>query len=205
MKIVIAESVKSYCASRGVRTAIDTLSEQSKGYLPDHLEWDELRSYYQSVLAAATIHTDFAIFYLDIWNAIWKPALEACSVTEPWTIDEMQEADNAPSLETLWYSGLYRTHYHPNDENTSIDTHVEIDVVKNQLVIYISLASWNAEGNPKEIALPAEWEQSESEFDGWYKTKKDAFPAIDPNATTEIDCTRMQKTAEEALRQIIGS
>jgi hypothetical protein len=50
MSIVIPESVKSYCASHGVRTAINTLSEQSTSYMPDNLEWDELPSYYQSVL-----------------------------------------------------------------------------------------------------------------------------------------------------------
>ncbi len=205
MSIVIPESVKSYCASHGVRTAINTLSEHGTSYLPDHLEWDELPSYYQSVLAAATVKTDFALLYLNIWDAVLKPALEACGVTEPWTIDDMQQEDTPPSLEILWERGLYRTHYHPDNEEARIDTCLEIDVAQNQLVICISLTTWDAEGNPQELSLSAEWEQTASEFDGWYNTIKDAFPAIDPNTTTEIDCTPMRKTAEEALRQMMGA
>jgi hypothetical protein len=204
MSIVIPESVKSYCASHGVRTAINTLSEQSTSYVPDNLEWDELPSYYQSVLAAATVKTDFALLHLNIWDAVWKPALEACCVTEPWTIDDMQQEENPPSLDTLWDDGFYRTHYHPNDREARIDTLVQIAIVQNQLLIYISLATWDAEGNPQELVLPAEWERSVSD-NGWYNTGKDAFPAIDPKASTEIECTPMRKAAEEALRQMMGA
>ncbi len=203
MSIVIPESVKSYCASHGVRTAINTLSEHGTSYLPDNLEWDELPSYYQSVLAAATVKTDFALLYLNIWDAVWKPALEACGVTEPWTIDDMQQQENPPSLDTLWDFGFYRTHYHPNDEETRIDTNVEIALVQNQLLIYISLATWDAEGNPQELVLSTEWERSASD-DGWYNTIKDAFPAIDPKTSTEIDSAPIRKAAEEALRQMMS-
>ncbi|MFB1489094.1 MULTISPECIES: hypothetical protein [unclassified Thiocapsa] len=203
MSVVIPESVRSYCASHGVRTAINTLSEQGKSYLPDNLEWDELPSYYQSVLAAATVKTDFALLYLSIWDSVWKPALEACGVTEPWTIDDMQQEECPPSLDTLWDSGFYRTHYHPNDQEARIDTLVQIAIVQNQLLIYISLATWDAEEKPQELVLSTEWERSASD-NGWYNTVKDAFPAIDPKTSTEIDCSRMRKAAEEALRQMMG-
>lgn len=204
MNIVIPDSVKSYCISRGVRTAIDMLSDEDDSYLPDHLAWDELPSYYQSILAAKTVKTDFALLYLHLWDAVWKPALERCGVTEPWTIDDMREEDTPPSLETLWQPGLYRTHYHPQDEDARIDTHLEIGIENNQLQVYISLAGWDAEGEPQEIALSEQWEQSEQEFDGWYHTTKLAFPAIDPTTTSEIDSAPLHQLAEQAVRQLMG-
>lgn len=204
MNVIIPESVKSYCANRGVRTAIDLLSEQGEDYLPDNLEWDELHSYYKSVLAAATVKTDFALFYLNLWDAIWKPALAAYGINEPWSIDEMRRDETPPSLKKIRKDGLYRVHYHPRDEGACIVTHLEVRRIAQQKIwIYISLRCLDGEGYPKEILLASEWQPSQLEFDGWYNTTEEAFPAIDPATIKEIDCTQMRKAAEQALRQLM--
>ncbi len=200
MKITLPESVKSYCVSRGVRTAINSLSEQDDSYLPDHLDWDELPSYFQSILAAKTVKTDFALLVLQLWDAIWKPALEACAVTKPWMIDDMQTEDTPPSLETLWEVGLYRTHYHPRDENARIDTYIGLAVEQNQLQISLSLASWDAEEEAQEITLSEDWAK---EDESWYSATKQAVPAIDPATTDVIDCASLRQLAEQALRQLM--
>lgn len=208
VKVIIPDSVRDYCARKGIRTAIDTLSEKGDDYLPDHLEWDELRSFHKSILAAATVKTDFALLCLDLWDGVWKPALASCDIDEAYNIDDLDE-DEQPSLKKIWGDeSLCRAHHDPRDENGSLYTSIWVAPYQKQPVVHLGVGLWDGEGNPlvtESNVLGDTWEiDSIDEPEGWFWTTKKAFAAIEPASTAEIDVTPMRQAAEEALRSLMA-
>lgn len=205
--ISIPQSVQDYFTRKGIRTAVDLLLEQDDEYLPENLDWDELRSFHKSVLAAYTIRTDYAILLLDAWDAIWEPALSACGlrdIRDVLPIDDNSE-DAKPSPLGLWDDGLFRAHRHPGNRNAFIWTSVSYDGPKTGFRLGVSC--WNKRDKTlleEDTELGELWTlRDEDDFDGWFSTREEAFPLA--AGSNLFDQTEIQKTAEAALRVILDT
>ena len=82
MPFNLPESYHAYCSDAAVRTAVDHIlsSEGSKKQLalPPDIEWKDLRAFHTAVLSAHQVRCEFAILLIDLWDAVWQPALDGC-------------------------------------------------------------------------------------------------------------------------------
>ena len=82
MSIKLPESYQAYCSDTAVRAAVDHIfsSEGSKKQLalPPDIEWEELRAFHRAVLSAHQVRCEYGSFLLDLWDAVWQPALGKC-------------------------------------------------------------------------------------------------------------------------------
>ena len=106
MSIQVPESCRAYCKDRAVAVAVDAILDGKSLGVPVSLEWDELPSFHRAVLAARQVQCEYAIFLHELWNAVWKPALDACDIGKkltPRTIADTAEwCNRKPDTHTLW-------------------------------------------------------------------------------------------------------
>ncbi len=83
MSFNLPESYKAYCSDTLVRTAVDHIfsSEGSKKQLalPPDIEWKDLRAFHRAVLSAHQVRCEYSSLLLDLWDAVWQPALRKCN------------------------------------------------------------------------------------------------------------------------------
>ena len=79
MNFELPESYRAYCGDAAVRTAVDhILSADSKTplALPADIEWKDLKAFHRAVLSAHQVRCEFAVFLIDLWDAVWQCALD---------------------------------------------------------------------------------------------------------------------------------
>ena len=78
----LPESYRAYCSDAAVRIAVGHIlsSEGSNELLalPPDIEWKDLRAFHAAVLLAHQVRCEFAILLIDLWDDVWRPALDGC-------------------------------------------------------------------------------------------------------------------------------
>ena len=203
MPIQVPESYRAYCKDRAVREAVDHLNANSL-HVPADLEWDDLPNFHRAVLAAHQVRCEYAIFAHELWNAVWKPALDACAIGKklmPRTIAETEEQCNQKlDTNTLWSTEWFGQTLDVADTNLVLCPGVGISAIAlDKVLLHISLR--DAEDNVDRITgldLGADW-RSEDVEDGWAKSRKELAPIADDGS---IDLDALRKAAADALAAI---
>lgn len=105
----IPESYRDYATDRTIQSVVNHLLEQQDKDLPSELEWNEVRAYHQAWLSAQKVKTDYIFLLMDLWDLIWKSALNnhEINLDQSWSIEDMQEKDAEPSQHVLWNDKRY--------------------------------------------------------------------------------------------------
>ena len=91
MTFKVPDSYRAYCTDAAVKTAVDHILDSRSLSLPEDIEWKDLPAFHRAVLSAHQVRSEFAIFLIDVWNAVWKPMLEQSDFgtkTEPCSVAE---------------------------------------------------------------------------------------------------------------------
>jgi len=114
--VLIPESVSAFVHDGGIRRAVRELIDLPTDEIFDGMAWSELARFYRAQLAARQLESEWAVFALDLWNAVWGGLLDHWTALTP---DEqmMSDADvglNLASLSdtddgSLWFGRLFTT------------------------------------------------------------------------------------------------
>lgn len=212
MMIDIPQSVQDYYNRKGISTAVDLILSQDEKYLPEDLEWKDLKSFHKSVLAALTVRTDRAILLMDAWDAIWKPALANCGIEKEVLMSEMDKSAR-PSVsffkEQESLDKQYRDPRYPDNDDVWIYTSIWYEGPDSGF--YLSLASFDENGESTledDFDLGKLWIANnkmwkDTEFDGFFSTKKNTFK-VDRNSS-QVDSKKMQVAATDGLQRLLKS
>ena len=97
MPFAMPESYRAYYTDTAVRTAVDhILASTGKGALrlPSDIDWEDLPAFHRAVLSAHQVRSEFSVFLIDLWNAVWQRALAECgfhSGRVDWTVSQTEE------------------------------------------------------------------------------------------------------------------
>lgn len=201
MPIQAPESYRAYCKDRAVQEAVDHIIYNAKSlHVPADLEWDDLPKFHRAVLAARQVQCEYAIFVHELWNAVWKPALDAHGIgkkLKPRTIADTEEQCNQKlDTYTLWY-GWFSQVLDVADTNLVLCLGVGIsEIALDKARLRISLQ--RDTGDNVDLDLGDDW-RSEDVEDGWARTRKELAPIADDGS---IDLDALRKAAADALAAI---
>ena len=204
MPIQVPESYRAYCKNRAVQEAVNHILDAKPLRVPADIEWDDLPKFHRAVLAAHQVRCEYAIFVHELWNAVWKPALDAHGFgkkLKPRTIADTQEQCNQKlDTHTLWYQAWFSQVLDIADTNLMLFPGVGIgEAALDKVRLRLSL--WNTEDNVDLITgldLGADW-RSEDVEDGWARTRRELAPIADDGS---IDLDALRKAAADALATI---
>ena len=74
MMVKIHESYRAYCEDDGVRRAVNHILESKSLSLYAGIKWRDLTAFHRAVLSAHQVRCEYAIFQIEFWDAVWKPA-----------------------------------------------------------------------------------------------------------------------------------
>lgn len=204
MPIQVPESYLAYCKDRAVQEAVNHILNDNSLHVPADFEWDELPNFHRAVLAAYQVECEFAIFAHDLWNAVWKPALDACDIRKkiaPRTIADTAEwCDRKLDTRTIWWSGWFGQALDVADTTLVLCPGVEMNE-DSYAKARLSLSLRDAEDEDDQITgldLGADWSSEDLE-DGWARTGRDLAPIADDGS---IDLDALRKAAADALTAI---
>ena len=204
MPIQVPESCRAYCKDRAVQEAVDHILDPKSLHVPADLEWDDLPNFHRAVLAAHQAQCEYAIFVHELWNAVWKPALDACELgkeRKPRTIADTEEQCNQKlDTRTLWSQGWFNQVLDVADTNLVLCPGVAIGEVDFDKVL-LHLFLRDTEDDVDLITgldLGADW-RSEDVEDGWARSRTELAPIADDGS---IDLDALRKAAADALAAI---
>ena len=200
MPIQVPESYRAYCKDRAVQEAVEHILDAKSLHVPADLEWDDLPNFHRAVLAARQVQCEYAIFLHELWNAVWKPALDACNIGKkfmPRTIADTEEHCNQKlDTHTLW-AGWFSKVLDVADTNLVLCLGVGIsEIALDKARLSISLRR-DAEDNV-DLDLGADWRSEDAE-DGWSLSRKELAPIADDGG---IDLDALRKAAADALAAV---
>ena len=149
MPFALPESYRAYCTDAAVRSAVDHIlsSTDRKGGLglPPDMGWSDLPAFHRAVLSAHQVRCERAIFLIDLWEAVWRPALAESGLQgelEPWTVTDT-EVWNATKLDphAVWDNRWFGRNFNFGGGSYIIAPGVSDDAARVQL----SLAFWGAD------------------------------------------------------------
>ena len=100
-------------------------------------------AFHRAVLSAHQVRCDFAIFLIDVWNAVWKPMLEQSDFgtnTEPCSVAESQRrfGQNVDTMEvwkTTWFGRAF----------TSADFYFVLGICSDAKCVQLSISFYDAD------------------------------------------------------------
>ena len=202
MPIQVPESYRAYCKDRAVLEAVNRILDAKSLHVPADLEWDDLPNFHRAVLAARQVQCEYAIFVHELWNAVWKPALDACEIGKklmPRTIADTERCNQKLDTHTLW-EGWFGKVLDIADTNLVLCLGVGIEAVDQDKVL-LRLSLRDTEDDVDLITrldLGADWRSDDVE-DGWARTGKELAPIADDGG---IDLDALRKAAADALAAI---
>ena len=204
MPITIPASYLAYCTNCVVRGAVDHILKFKNPRTPANLEWDELKKFHEMVLSAHQVRCEFAIFLHDLWNAVWKPAVEKRNFT-PKTITDTyrvwQQDDDILNAHTIWDGKWFGRAYDIDGAEFVFDlgTFADTDTKRVQL----TLCLWNSDGeiytNDSEFVLGNRWPHEDIDDDSYAYSSKKLAPIVDGG---NIDLGPLRKAAADALTAV---
>ena len=143
MTFKVPDSYRAYCTDAAVKTAVDHILDSRSLSLPEDIEWKDLPAFHRAVLSAHQVRCDFAIFLIDVWNAVWKPMLEQSDFgtnTEPCSVAESQRrfGQNVDTMEvwkTTWFGRAF----------TSADFYFVLGICSDAKCVQLSISFYDAD------------------------------------------------------------
>ena len=205
MPFAMPESYRVYCTDTVVRTAVEHIlaSTDKKGALnlPCDIDWEDLPAFHRAVLSAHQVRSEFSIFLIDHWNAIWQRALAECgfnSGRDDWTVSQAEEWC-AAKLDThsVWDNGWFSRVFGIGGGNLQLGLAV-VHVLPEGVKLGLSL--WGADDTDHTTGtnFGDGWREHEIE-EGWIHTGEDLAPIQDDGT---IDLDPLHKAAADALAAI---
>ena len=202
MPFPMPESYRAYCTDPAVRTAVDhiLLATGRKGALslPPDIDWKDLPAFHRAVLSAHQVRCEFAILAIDLWNAVWQPALAECgfdSSRDACTVSRTEELidlklDTHSVWELKWFSRCFEI-------RGGGDLQLYLAVIHElPEALQLGFCLWGADGTDHTTGCDFgdEWPKEPGE-EGWIYTGKDLAPIQDGT----IDLGSLHTAAADAL------
>ena len=109
---LLPESYRAYCADPAVRTAVDHILESKSLSLCAGIKWKHLPAFHRAVLSAHQVRCEYAIFLIELWDAVWGRALEKIQLgddTEALSIAKTEVGwEQKLDTNTVWNSWFIR-------------------------------------------------------------------------------------------------
>ena len=204
MPFAIPESYRAYCTDTAVRTAVDHIlaSTHKKGALslPSDIDWEDLPSFHRAVLSAQQVRSEFSVFLIDLWNAVWQRALAECgfdSGRDDWTVSQAEEWSGAKlDTHSVWDNGWFSRVFAIGGGNLQLGlavVHVLPEGVK------LGLCLWGADNTDRTTGRDFGDEWAEPDDEGWIYTGAD-LATIRDDGTVDLD--PLDKAAVDAVATI---
>lgn len=110
----VPASVAAYVEDGGIRRAVDELLDLGEDGVLEGLDRSELGRFYRAQLAARQLASEWAVFGLDAWTAVWGGLLDHWTALSP---DEQSRSDCDAALDlvslrdtndgSLWFGRLF--------------------------------------------------------------------------------------------------
>ena len=199
--VKIPESYRDYATDRTIQSVVDHLLEQEDKDLPTELDWSEVRAYHQAWLSAQKVKTDHTILLIDLWDLIWKPALNKHKINldQSWNIEDMKEYEAEPSRHVIWGDKIYYRWFSCkiDDQNLGIETHI---IVRDENIkLGIKIEDEDGENITDELELSDLWGKVDNEHNFSTKNK---LVVIQKN-TDSLDISTLVTLADEAMATFI--
>ena len=205
MPVQIPESYRTYCTDRKVQTAVDHILKSKTLRVPTDLEWDDLPKFHRAVLSAHQVRCEFAVFLHELWDEIWKPAVDRSKRKFiPKTIAETQQYWDKRILNTysIWEGRWFGRVFDIADTMYVLEIGAVVD---NENRVRLTLHNLLHQENDEYIELNFGdcWLPEEIEIDGvpcdYFYSKKEHAPTVDSGS---IDLDPLHKAAADALAAI---
>jgi len=200
MKVALPESLRDYMNEKVVQSVVDRLLEVPDTNLPVD-EWDEVPAYYKAWLSAQKVKTDYALFLFDLWDAIWKPALQEAGLNNELSIDEAKKQwkTHRPTRENIWVAGLNRLFW-TNYKKRKVLLHTFVgDDGGNGITIQAVLYNADDEEITEQLLLSLSKHWQKALENGFCMVNEDLCPALDID-NTELDVSSLRLAAQELLK-----
>jgi hypothetical protein len=203
--IQIPDSVYDYLTDSGIQSVVDHLLKQDDNTLPVELAWDEVRAFHEAYLSAQKVKTDYVLWLMDLWDAIWQPALDKQEIHfKHWMPHEMKEWNAEPSRQTVWNEGAYYRWFSNQMPNGKFEFDTRINILHEESKVQLAFRVQNGEQEiiPKQFDWQTtlkEWEFIGEGGDGYLITSKNLLP-IQTNSK-QLDLTQLAALAEDIMTQ----
>ena len=199
MTFKLPESYRAYCTDAAVRAAVDHILDSKSLSLPADIEWGDLPAFHRAVLSAHQVRCEYAIFLVEFWDAVWKPALEEFDfgvTLEPLPVAASgewwsEQLDTNSVWSNKWFNRLYKF----ATTESCFGAGVSADVDSAGLAIGYHGAGEIARTN--ELELGEKWPKGDIEDDVAYTSKK-----LAPIWDGGIDLAPLRRAANDALGAI---
>ena len=203
--IDVPASVRDYLTDKTICSVVDHLLEQKDGKLPPGLAWDEVRAYHQAWLSAQKVKTDYVLLLMDLWDAIWRPALLKYGVDvekQIWDIEEMKEYEAEPSRAVIWNGNVFYRWFwlETADGGFSLDTQVEIDSDEG-IILHFRVEDEEKEILPAEKPLFSQWQSYQEDELGFFKTPNKLIQI--QADTQQLNISALVILADEAVAKFV--
>jgi len=203
MSFELPESYRAYCKDAAVRTAVDhILSADSKTplTLPADIEWKDLKAFHRAVLSAHQVRCEFAVFLIDLWDAVWQRTLDGWefrSSLVPATVAAAEEWwPQKLDTNTVWKDGRFFRLFNMGEINPQLGLGVQLQIER----VRLSFSLWADDDTDymTGLDLGEGWPQQDREEEiAW--TCKSLAPIRDDGT---IDLDPVRKAAEDALAAV---
>lgn len=204
MPYEMPESYRAYCTDPAVRMAVDhILSSQDPKKplgLPADIEWKNLRAFHRAVLSAHQVQCECAVFLIDLWDAIWQPALNKCDFgtkLESMNVAEAQaRRDQKLDTNTVWAEGWFFRVFDISGPSFQLEPGVFVDTER----VRLSLCLWGSDETDHTTGhdFGGDWPEQEIE-DNFAWTSIDLAPIRDDGT---IDLAPLHKAAADAVAAV---
>ena len=199
MTFKLTESYRAYCMDAAVRTAVDHILYSNSLSLPADIEWKDLPAFHRVVLSAHQVRCDYAMFLIEFWDAVWKPALEKFDLgttLEAMTVAVSEEwGEQKLDTNTVWNSSWFNRHFKFTNTGSSLYAGAMVEVDHVMLAIdYYDAADVQ---RTTDLELGDKWPDDDIENGCAYTSKK-----LAPIQDGGIDLAPLRKAADDALDAI---
>ena len=199
MTFKLPESYRAYCTDTAVRTAVDHILDSKSLSLPADIDWRDLPAFHRAVLSAHQVRCEYANFQLELWDAVWKPALREFdfgATPEPLTVAESQEwcaqdLDTNTIWDQSWFCRSFRLAATGSSFVSGAWAHGDS--------VMLTVAYYDSKETPRtdRLRLGDKWPKDDIEEGTAYTSKK--LASIQDGG---IDPTPLREAADDALHAI---
>ena len=201
MSFELPESYRAYCSDAAVRTAVDhILSAGSKTplSLPSDIEWKDLKAFHRAVLSAHQVRSEFAVSLIDLWDAVWQPALDRWEFQSGLVPETMVAAEEwwpqKLDTNTVWNAGHFFRLFKMGETGVPLGLGAVIEI-EQVMRLSLSLYGEDEKEYTTGLDLGDAWPKQDLEEE-IARTCKSLAPIRD-DGTIDLDLVR--KAAEDAL------
>lgn len=199
MTFKLPESYRAYCTDAAVRTAVEHILDSKSLPLPADIEWRDLPAFHRAVLSAHQVRCEYAIFQIELWDAVWKPVLaefDFGTALEHLDVAASQECGGqALDTNTIWDQWWFGRSFKLAATGFSFVSGVYAYVDS----VMLTIAYYDAKEivRTDRLRLGDKWPEDDVEGDTAYTCKK-----LAPIRDGEVDPAPLREAADDALAAI---